>query len=31
MADISRAWLDHLPRDSIDYWEDLKETFTGNF
>jgi hypothetical protein len=26
-----RVWLDHLPRNSINYWEDLKEIFSGNF
>jgi hypothetical protein len=26
-----RAWHDHLPRNTIDCWEDLKEIFTGNF
>jgi hypothetical protein len=31
LADTSRAWLDHLPRNSIDCWEDLKEIFIGNF
>jgi hypothetical protein len=31
LADTSRAWLDHLPRNSIDYWECLKEISTGNF
>jgi hypothetical protein len=31
LADTSRAWLDHLPKKSIDYWEDLKEIFTDNF
>jgi hypothetical protein len=31
LADIARAWLDHLPRNSIDCWEDLKEIFIGNF
>jgi hypothetical protein len=31
LADTARAWLDHLPRNLIDYWEDLKEIFTGNF
>jgi hypothetical protein len=30
MADTTRAWLDHLPKNSIDSWEDLKEIFTGN-
>jgi broad specificity phosphatase PhoE len=28
---MSKAWLDNLPRNSIDCWEDLKEIFTGNF
>jgi hypothetical protein len=31
LADTSRAWLDHLPKNSIDCWEDLKEIFTSNF
>jgi hypothetical protein len=31
MAKTSRAWHDHLPRNTIDCWEDLKEIFTGNF
>jgi hypothetical protein len=31
LADSARAWLDHLPRDIIDSWEDLKEIFTDNF
>jgi hypothetical protein len=31
LADSARAWLDHLPRNMIDSWEDLKEIFTGNF
>jgi hypothetical protein len=31
LADMSRAWLDHFSRNSIDYWEDLKGIFTGNF
>jgi hypothetical protein len=31
LADTSRAWLDHLPRNSINCWEDFKEIFTGNF
>jgi hypothetical protein len=30
-ADTSKAWLDYLPRNLIDYWEDLKEIFTTNF
>jgi hypothetical protein len=31
LADMARAWLDHLPRNIIDRWEDLKEIFTNNF
>jgi hypothetical protein len=31
VVDMARAWLDHLPRNTIDSWEDLKEIFTGNF
>jgi hypothetical protein len=31
LDDSARAWLDHLPRNMIDDWEDLKEIFTGNF
>jgi hypothetical protein len=31
LADMARAWLNYLPRNSIDYWKDLKEIFTGNF
>jgi hypothetical protein len=31
LFDTARAWLDHLPRNWIDCWEDLKEIFTGNF
>jgi hypothetical protein len=31
LANTSRAWFNHLPRNSIDCWEDLKEIFTGNF
>jgi hypothetical protein len=31
LVDTARAWLDHLPRNLIDCWEDLKEFFTGNF
>jgi hypothetical protein len=25
------AWLDHLPKNMIDCWENLKEIFTGIF
>jgi hypothetical protein len=31
LADSARTWLDHLSRNTIDSWEDLKEIFTGNF
>jgi hypothetical protein len=30
LADMARAWLDHLPRNTIDRWEDIKEIFTNN-
>jgi hypothetical protein len=31
LADTARAWLDHLLRNTIDSWKDLKEVITGNF
>jgi hypothetical protein len=31
LANTSRPWLNHLSRDSINCWEDLKEIFTGHF
>jgi hypothetical protein len=31
LVNVSRASLDHLPKNSIDCWEDLKEIFTGIF
>jgi hypothetical protein len=31
VAESARARLDHLPRNMIDSWEDLKEIFTDNF
>jgi hypothetical protein len=31
LADMDRAWLNHLPKNMIDSWEDLKEIFTDNF
>jgi hypothetical protein len=31
LVDSAKAWLDHLPRNIIDSWEDLKEIFTDNF
>jgi hypothetical protein len=29
--DMTRAWLDHFPRNMINSWEDLNEIFTENF
>jgi hypothetical protein len=31
LADTVRTWLDHLARNVINSWEDLKEIFIGNF
>jgi hypothetical protein len=31
LTNMARAWLDHLLRNMIDSWEDLKEIFTDNF
>jgi hypothetical protein len=31
LADAGRAWLEHLPRNTIDSWENLMEIFSGNF
>jgi hypothetical protein len=31
LAESTRAWLDHLPRNAINRWDDLWEVFTGNF
>jgi hypothetical protein len=31
LADSARSWLDHLPRDVKNSWEDLWKIFTGNF
>jgi hypothetical protein len=31
LVDSTRAWLDHLPRNVIDSWDDFWEIFTGNF
>jgi hypothetical protein len=31
LTETAKAWLDHLPRNSIDGWEDLREIFTDNF
>jgi hypothetical protein len=30
LANTARAWLDQLLRSMINFWEDLKEIFTGN-
>jgi hypothetical protein len=31
LAKSARAWLDHLPRNTINSWDDQREVFTGNF
>jgi hypothetical protein len=31
LADSTKAWLDHLPINMIDSWEDLMEIFTNDF
>jgi hypothetical protein len=31
LADSTKAWLDHLLRNVIDSWDDLREIFAGNF
>jgi hypothetical protein len=31
LADTAKAWLDHLPKNSIDCSEDLKEIYTRIF
>jgi hypothetical protein len=31
LTDTARAWPDHLSRNMIDSWEDLKDIFTVNF
>jgi hypothetical protein len=31
LANSARVWLDHLSRNVINSWEDLREIFTGNF
>jgi hypothetical protein len=30
-SNTTRAWLDHLLRNTIDNWEDLKENFNGSY
>ena len=31
LANLARAWLEHLPSNAIQSWADLKEIFVGNF
>jgi hypothetical protein len=31
LGDSARTWLEHLPRDKIDDWTDLRRVFVGNF
>jgi hypothetical protein len=31
LADSDWVWLDHLPINVIDSWDDLQEIFIGNF
>jgi hypothetical protein len=31
LANMARAYLNHLPRNTINSWEDLMEIFTGKF
>jgi hypothetical protein len=31
LAKFAIAWLDHLPRNAITSWDNLREVFTGNF
>jgi hypothetical protein len=31
LVDFARSWLDNLPRNIIDSWDNLREIFTGNF
>ena len=31
LAESARAWLEHLPADSIHSWADFKCIFVGNF
>jgi hypothetical protein len=31
LTDMARAWLNHLPSNSINCWEDIKEIFISNF
>jgi hypothetical protein len=31
LGDSTRTWLEHLPRDKIQDWTDLRRVFIGNF
>jgi hypothetical protein len=31
LVEFARAWLDHLLRNAINSWDDLREVFTSNF
>jgi hypothetical protein len=31
LGDSARTWLEHLPRDKIQDWTDLRRVFVGNF
>jgi hypothetical protein len=31
LSDSARTWLEHLPRDKINDWTDLRRVFIGNF
>jgi hypothetical protein len=31
LGDSTRTWLEHLPRDKINDWTDLRRVFVGNF
>jgi hypothetical protein len=31
LDDSTRTWLEHLPRDKIQDWTDLRRVFVGNF
>jgi hypothetical protein len=31
LGDSSRTWLEHLPRNKINDWTDLRRVFVGNF
>jgi hypothetical protein len=31
LGDFARTWLEHLPRDKINSWTDLRRVVVGNF